>query len=128
MSRPSRKKSRFSGKEISKRVRFTCCSSASTWAKSVLTVKSANRLSLTPSFTSSPASACVSLETTGFASRSVSTLEIPYGLTSSVRPTAGASSPTRTPQRETRITALAPFDPPPVTERGTLVRYDHSLR
>jgi hypothetical protein len=32
----SRKKSRFSGNSRPKRVRFTCCSSASTWAKSVL--------------------------------------------------------------------------------------------
>ena len=33
---PSRKKSRFSGKNRLKRVRFTCCSSTSTCAKSVL--------------------------------------------------------------------------------------------
>ena len=32
----SRKKSRFSGKKRLKRVRLTCCSSTSTWAKSVL--------------------------------------------------------------------------------------------
>jgi len=34
--RPSRKKSRFSGKNRLNRVRFTCCSSISTCAKSVL--------------------------------------------------------------------------------------------
>ena len=33
---PSRKNSRFSGKNRVKRVRLTCCSSSSTWAKSVL--------------------------------------------------------------------------------------------
>jgi hypothetical protein len=38
MPRLSRKNSRFSGKERLKRVRFTCCSSTSTWAKSVLNV------------------------------------------------------------------------------------------
>ena len=36
MPRPSRKKSRFSGNCRLKRVRFTCCSSTSTCAKSVL--------------------------------------------------------------------------------------------
>ena len=52
----SRKKSRFSGKNRLKRVRLTCCSSASTCEKSVLTVKSHVRPDVTPYFTSKPAS------------------------------------------------------------------------
>ena len=36
----SRKKSRFSGKKSEKRVRLICCSSTSTWEKSVSAVKS----------------------------------------------------------------------------------------
>src|SRR5258705_12533416 len=50
----SRKKSRFSGKNRLKRVRFTCCSSASTCEKSVLTVKSHTSPDVTPYFTSTP--------------------------------------------------------------------------
>src|ERR1051325_2718447 len=52
----SRKKSRFSGKNKLKRVRLTCCSSASTCEKSVLTVKSHVNPVVTPYFTSKPAS------------------------------------------------------------------------
>ena len=52
----SRKKSRFSGKNRLKRVRFTCCSSASTCEKSVFTVKSHVSPDVTPYFTSKPAS------------------------------------------------------------------------
>jgi hypothetical protein len=44
----SRKKSRFSGKKSPKRVRFTCCSSTSTCAKSVLTVTSRLSPAVTP--------------------------------------------------------------------------------
>ena len=51
---PSRKKSRFSGKNRLKRVRFTCCSSTSTCAKSVRTVKSAVRFGVMPYFASPP--------------------------------------------------------------------------
>ena len=43
MPAPSRKNSRFSGNVRLKRVRFTCASSASTWAKSVLYVKSSGQ-------------------------------------------------------------------------------------
>ena len=50
----SRKNGRFSGKNRSNRVRLTCSSSASTCAKSVLTVKSAVRFGRTPHFTSMP--------------------------------------------------------------------------
>ena len=53
----SRKNSRFSGKNRLNRVRLICCSSASTWAKSVLTVKSAVRFCVMPYLTSMPASA-----------------------------------------------------------------------
>ena len=57
----SRKKSRFSGKNRLNRVRLICCSSASTWEKSVLTVKSHVRPDVTPYFTSKPASKSPSL-------------------------------------------------------------------
>ena len=50
----SRKNSRFSGKNNSKRVRLTCCSSASTWAKSVFSVRSRFRLELRAILASSP--------------------------------------------------------------------------
>ena len=53
----SRKNSRCSGKKSSKRVRFTCCSSASTCAKSVFTVTSRFRLDPSPTLASSPRSA-----------------------------------------------------------------------
>ena len=56
----SRKKLRFSGKNRSKRVRFTCSSSASTWEKSVLTVKSVVTFGVMPHFTSNPAVALAS--------------------------------------------------------------------
>ena len=51
----SRKKSRFSGKSTLNRVRFTCCSSASTCEKSVFTVASSVRPFVMPYFTSTPA-------------------------------------------------------------------------
>ena len=54
MPRPSRKNSRFSGKNRLNRVRFTCCSSTSTWAKSVFQVRSAVRFRVMPYFTSTP--------------------------------------------------------------------------
>ena len=50
----SRKNGRFSGKNRSKRVRFTCSSSASTCAKSVFTVASSVRLGVMPHFVSMP--------------------------------------------------------------------------
>ncbi len=52
----SRKNSRFSGKKRLNRVRLICCSSASTWAKSVLYVKSAVRFRVIPYFASTPTS------------------------------------------------------------------------
>ena len=61
--RPSRKKSRFSGKNRSKRVRLTCCSSTSTCEKSVLTVRSAVRLCVMPNFRSPPMRPVGSLDT-----------------------------------------------------------------
>ena len=58
LNRPafSRKKSRFSGKNRLKRVRFTCCSSTSTCAKSVLKVTSRFMPPVTPYFASRPTS------------------------------------------------------------------------
>ena len=53
----SRKNSRFSGKRMLNRVRFTCCSSASTCEKSVFTVASSVSPVVSPYFRSSPASA-----------------------------------------------------------------------
>jgi hypothetical protein len=52
----SRKKGRFSGKKREKRVRSTCWSSTSTWAKSVFTVKSRLRLWVIPNLASPPTS------------------------------------------------------------------------
>ena len=52
----SRKNGRFSGKNRLKRSRFTCCSSTSTWAKSVLTVASSVRLGVTLYLASRPTS------------------------------------------------------------------------
>ncbi len=57
----SRKKSRFSGKKRAKRVRFTCSSSTSACAKSVLTVRSRFKPEESPYFMSSPTSCCQSL-------------------------------------------------------------------
>jgi hypothetical protein len=52
----SRKKGRFSGKNSRNRVRFTCWSSTSTWAKSVLTVASSVSDGLKVNFASPPTS------------------------------------------------------------------------
>jgi hypothetical protein len=60
----SRKNGRFSGKNSSKRVRFTCSLSASTCAKSVFTVTSAVSLGVIPHFTSRPTSPVVLLGST----------------------------------------------------------------
>ena len=90
----SRKNSRFSGKYRLKRVRFTCCSSASTWAKSVLTVKSATRLSVSPYFTSMPAVPSRSFENGLAPPRSVVRSAMAYGLSSKRRLSSGASIPT----------------------------------
>jgi hypothetical protein len=67
----SRKNSRFSGKNRLKRVRSTCSSSASTWAKSVLYVRSVVRFWLIPYRTSTPMSPPTSFETAGWAVRSL---------------------------------------------------------
>ena len=90
----SRKKSRFSGKNRLNRVRLICCSSASTCAKSVLTVRSATSPWVTAYFTSRPASASGSFDNRGVTPRSVVRLEIPYSLTSRFAPPRGASIPT----------------------------------
>jgi hypothetical protein len=90
----SRKKSRFSGKNRLNRVRLTCCSSASTCAKSVLIVRSATSPCVTAYFTSRPASASGWFERRGVDTLSVVTLEIAYGLKSIVSPARGASIPT----------------------------------
>ena len=68
--RLSRKKSRFSGNCSWKRVRFSCCSSTSTCAKSVRTVRSAVRLAVMPYFRSPPQPAPTSLFTGGRTIRS----------------------------------------------------------
>ena len=54
MPRPSWKNSRFSGNTRGNRVRFTCCSSTSTCAKSVFNVKSAVMFGVIPYRTSRP--------------------------------------------------------------------------
>ena len=52
----SRKKGRFSGKNRLNRSRFICCWSTSTWAKSVLTVRSRAMPDVTPYLRSPPMS------------------------------------------------------------------------
>ncbi len=84
---PSRKNSRFSGKKRLKRVRLTCWSSASTCAKSVLTVKSAVSPRVTPYFASKPMSPAISLEMSWV--RSVVVVEMPYGFNSMFLAEAG---------------------------------------
>ena len=91
----SRKNSRFSGKKSENRVRLICCSSASTWAKSVFTVRSATRLSVTPYFTSSPISPVAILESRGAAVRTPFSSAMAYGFSSRLMPASGTSRPTR---------------------------------
>ncbi len=105
----SRKKSRFSGKNRLKRVRLICCSSASTWAKSVLTVKSAVRFWVMPYFASMPTSAVRSFEAfepfetfEAFAVRVAEAFEIAYGLNSMFFDPGGASRPMTVAARDMR--------------------------
>src|SRR5205085_4083272 len=91
----SRKKSRFSGKNRLKRVRFTCCSSASTCAKSVLYVRSAVMFCVMLYFASTPKSPLGSLASFGTALLSVVTSPFRYGFTSRLCEGGGASTPTR---------------------------------
>jgi hypothetical protein len=74
--RPSRKNSRFSGSVRLKRVRLTCCSSISTCAKSVFTVRSAAKPVVTAYFASKPTSAFFLLSNGCAAARSVVSDEI----------------------------------------------------
>ncbi len=98
----SRKNGRFSGKNRGNRVRLTCCSSDSTWAKSVFTVKSAVMLGVTPHFTSTPTSNWF-LRWSTRARLSSSVRPAPYGVTlMSRRP--GRSSPSILAASETRWT------------------------
>ncbi len=120
MPRPSRKNSRFSGKNSGKRVRLTWRSSTSTCAKSVFQVKSAVRFWVMPYLTSMPTSPLRSLSSTGDAVRSVVTPPMAYGLTSRVRLTGGGSRPTRDPAADTRKMPAAPLPPP--AEIGRRVR------
>src|SRR5262245_50654120 len=120
--RPVRKNSRFSGKNRLNRVRLICCSSTSTCAKSVLYVRSAVRLAVTPYFASTPASASRSPFTAGVARRSVVSREIPYGLISTFLPAGGRSSPVSVAAAETR---KKPGAPPLESGRG--VRYEYSF-
>ena len=120
MPRPSRKNSRFSGKNSLNRVRFTCCSSTSTWAKSVLYVKSAVRFCVTPYLKSSPAFPSAAFSPVGPASKSVKTPPIAYGLISIVRPPCGASRPTSVAASDTR--KMPPIAPPRTAEIGSGVR------
>src|SRR4029079_3294529 len=103
---PSRKKSRFSGKNRLKRVRFTCCSSISTWAKSVLTVRSSVMLLVRPYFASMPMSLSILFDVGGDATRLVVRFETPYGFSSIMRDGGGASSPTSVAALGSRWTEL----------------------
>ena len=105
----SRKKSRLSGKKRSKRVRFTCSSSTSTCAKSVLSVASNSRPGRISNFTSSPRSSWPSVSrnaTLGSVGDDTIFCEGPpsaYGFTSRFIPTLGKSlRPYRCPARLTR--------------------------
>ena len=123
MPRPSRKNSRFSGKNRLNRVRFTCCSSTSTWAKSVFQVRSAVRFWVMPYFTSRPPSPSRELTVGVDAARLVLMPPMPYGLISRLALPLGASSPTRVPASETRKMPPGP-DP---AEIGSAVMYAHSF-
>ncbi len=107
----SRKNSRFSGKKRLKRVRLTCCWSASTCAKSVLTVRSAVRFCVTPYFRSMPASAVRSSRSAGVAPfRAPVAVAIAYGLISRFLDPAGTVRPTTCAAREAMWIPLCPCD------------------
>ena len=103
----SRKNSRFSGKNRLKRVRLICCSSASTWAKSGLAVKSAVSPWVIPYLMSMPRSPPRSLA--GPAEAAVVTSPMTYGFTSSSRDASGASMPTRVAASEARKCPRMPW-------------------
>jgi hypothetical protein len=127
LPRPSRKNSRFSGKKRLKRVRFTCCSSTSTCAKSVLYVASRVRLLVIPYFTSTPTSPSRSFDVGDAATRSVRSPPIAYGFTSTLRLLPGTSTPWSVAAWETRqIPAITLL--PRAAEMGRAVRYEASLR
>ena len=119
---PSRKKSRFSGKNRLKRVRFTCCSSTSTWAKSVLTVRSAVKFWVRPYLKSPPTRPSKSRSDGGTTVRSVERPLRAYGFSSMVRLPTGASRPVRVPADDTLSRPRKV-----VNARGTCARYDHSF-
>ncbi len=116
----SRKNSRFSGKNKLNRVRFTCCSSASTCAKSVLMVTSAVRFCVTPYLTSSPISPSQEFDTGGEARGALVSSEMAYGLTSRFLDPGGASIPTSGARSDGR-------KPRAPSEAGIDVKYETSL-
>ena len=118
----SRKNSRFSGKNRLNRVRLTCCSSASTCAKSVFTVRSAVRFWVTPYFTSMPPSPPILFEIAGVEDRSLVRSAMAYGLISMLRDPGGASSPVSAAPSETWKW------PRPLSAAGIGVRYEISFR
>ena len=120
----SRKNSRFSGKKRLKRVRLICCSSASTCAKSGLTVKSAVSPSVTPTLMSIPASpfgSFVSRAAGSVGARFVVRSPITYGFTSKSRDVGGASIPTAVAASDARKWPRSPW----AADSG--VRYDDSF-
>ena len=110
----SRKNSRFSGKNRLKRVRLICCSSASTWAKSGLAVKSAVSPWVTPYLMSMPRSPSRSLAGDAPEAASVVTSPMAYGFNSTSRDASGASMPTRVAASEARKCPRIPW----AAERG----------
>ena len=118
----SRKKSRFSGKNKLNRVRFTCCSSTSTCAKSVLTVTSTVKFCVTPYLRSPPIRFVTSFERRGVTVVSVARPDSAYGFSSIIRVPDGTCRPTS-------VAADDTFRMPRnvVSARGTCARYDHSF-
>ena len=102
----SRKNSLFSGKKRGNRVRFTCSSSTSAWAKSVLKVTSRFRLAVTAYFTSSPTSASVELSVIPPSSR-LCPPPVTYGLIRRSLPLSRDSRLVSLPARLTLVRANA---------------------
>ena len=102
----SRKKSRFSGKKSAKRVRLTCSSSTSTWAKSVFTVRSRLSPDATPYLTSMP----YSLNPDGSRRPPTRSCRPPasmYGVSRRSRPRLTAPMPVRVPAWLTRVSVYS---------------------